>query len=148
MAGPQSQVLYFYGPNCPVCKTMNPFIDETGATFEGRVILRKVDVEREPNLARQYRVMAVPTTISVANGTEVSRIVGAKTPGRLRRVFESAETGEAVEPSMSTIDRSLRLAAAAGFAGFAVWSGSWVLWALAVAALVASFSDKVRRPRA
>ncbi|MEN8114437.1 MAG: thioredoxin family protein [Actinomycetota bacterium] len=145
MARPRSQVLYFYGPDCPVCKTMEPFIDEAGEKFGGRVALRKVNVARDQKLAKQYRVMAVPTTVSIANGAEITRIVGAKTPGRLRRVFESAETGEAVEASMSAADRGLRLVAAAGFAGFALWTGAWILWVLVVVALVAASWDMIRR---
>ena len=43
MVKAQSEVLYFYGTNCPVCKTMAPFIDEAGEEFEGRVPLKKVD---------------------------------------------------------------------------------------------------------
>ncbi|MEN8235052.1 MAG: thioredoxin family protein [Actinomycetota bacterium] len=145
MARPRSQILYFYGTDCPVCKTMEPFIDEAGEKFEGRVALRKVNVARDQKLAKQFRVMAVPTTVSVLNGSEVTRIVGAKTPGRLRRLFESAETGEAVEAAMSPVDRGLRLIAAAGFAGFALWTGVWILWALVLVALVAAFWDKIRR---
>jgi hypothetical protein len=30
MVKTQSEVLYFYGRDCPVCKTMVPFVDEAG----------------------------------------------------------------------------------------------------------------------
>lgn len=139
------EVLYFYGPDCPVCKTMAPFIDEAGEKFDGRVALTKVNTAADRELAGKYRVMAVPTTVALSDGTEVTRIVGARTPGGLRRLFESAETGEVLESGMSPTDRWLRAGVAAGFAGFAVWTGVWVLWALAVAALVSAFWDKLRR---
>lgn len=145
MAKTRSEVLYFYGSNCPVCKTMAPFIDEAGETFEGRVVLKKVNTATDRKLAGRYRVMAVPTTIAVSDGTEVTRIVGARTPGGLRRLFESAETGEVLESGISPTDRGLRVGVALGFAGFAIWAGVWVLWVLAVAALVFAFWDKIRR---
>lgn len=145
MAGSGSQVLYFYGSDCPVCKTMEPFIDETGEAFEGRVALRKVNVARDQKLAKQYRVMAVPTTVSVSDGMEVTRIVGAKTPGVLRHVFASAETGEVVGGSLTPVDRGLRLAAAAVLAGFAAWTGAWILWILVAATLITAYWDKIRR---
>jgi thioredoxin 1 len=145
MTKTRPEVLYFYGPDCPVCRRMNPFIDETGEKFEGRVHLRKVNTAKDKKLAGKYRVMAVPTMVALSGGVEVTRVVGARTPGGLRRVFESAETGEALDSGLSPIDRGIRLLVAAGLAGFAAWSGVWVLGILAVLALVFAFWDKIRR---
>ena len=145
MTKTRPEVLYFYGPDCPVCKRVTPFIDEAGEKFEGRVRLRKVNTAREKKLAGKYRVMAVPTIIALSGGIEVTRVVGARTPGGLRKIFESAETGEPIETGISPMDRGLRLLAAAGFAGLAVWSGIWALWILVVIALVFAFWDKIRR---
>ena len=145
MVKAQSEVLYFYGTNCPVCKTMAPFIDEAGEEFEGRVPLKKVDTAENRALAGKYRVMAVPTTIAISGGEEITRVVGARTPGGLRRLFESAETGTVLESGLSTGDRVLRIGAAAGFAGFGLWTGAWVLWMFAATALVLAFWDKIRR---
>ena len=141
----KSEVLYFYGTNCPVCKTMAPFIDEAGERFDGRVPLKKVNTADNRALAEKFKVTAVPTTIAVSDGEEVTRVVGARTPGALRRVFESAETGEVLESGISNVDRGLRIGVAVGFAGFALWTGVWVLWILAAAALVFAFWDKIRR---
>ncbi len=141
----KSEVLYFYGTNCPVCKTMAPFIDEAGEKFDGRVPLKKVNTADNRALAQKYKVMAVPTTIAVSDGEEVTRVVGARTPGALRRVFESAETGEVLESGISNVDRGLRIGVAVGFAGFALWTGVWMLWILAATALVFAFWDKIRR---
>ena len=139
------QVLYFYGPDCPVCKTMAPFIDEAGEKFEGRVALQKVNTATDRKLARKYNIMAVPTTVALSDGEEIARIVGARTPGGLRRLFESAETGEVLESEISPTGRLIRMGVAAGFAGFALWFGIWPLWILAAAALVFAFWDKLRR---
>ena len=141
----KSEVLYFYGTNCPVCKTMAPFIDEAGEKFDGRVPLKKVNTADNRALAEKFKVMAVPTTIAVSDGEEITRVIGARTPGALRRVFESAETGEVLEFGISNVDRGLRIGVAAGFVGFGLWTGVWVLWILAAAALVFAFWDKIRR---
>ena len=145
MAKTRSEVLYFYGPDCPACKAMAPFVDEAGEKFDGRVPLKKVNTVENRALANKYRIMAVPTTIAISNDEVVARVVGARTPGALRRVFESAETGEVLESGISTVDRGLRIGVAAGFAGFALWTGVWVLWILAAVALVFAFWDKLRR---
>ena len=39
----------------------------------------------------------------------------------------------------------MRIGVAVGFAGFALWTGVWVLWILAAAALGFAFWDKIRR---
>ncbi|MEA3501221.1 MAG: thioredoxin family protein [Actinomycetota bacterium] len=145
MVKTHSEVLFFYGPDCPACKAMTPFVDQAGEKFDGRVSLTKVNTAENSALADKYRIMAVPTTIAVSNGEEVTRVIGARTPGALQRVFESADTGEVLESGISTVDRGIRIGVAVGFAGFALWTGVWVLWVLAAVALVFAFWDKIRR---
>ena len=43
----------------------------------GKVIVGKVDVDQEPELAREYGVMSIPTLIIFRDGAEVGRLVGA-----------------------------------------------------------------------
>ncbi len=145
MTKSRTEVLYFYGSHCSVCKTMDPFIEEAGEKFDGRVPLKKVNTADDRALAQKYRVMAVPTTIAVSNGEEIARVVGARTPGALRRLFESAEIGEVLKSGISNVDRGLRIGVAVGFAGLALWTGVWALWILAAGALIFAFWDKIRR---
>ena len=50
-----------------------PIIEEIAA--EGYTV-GKVDVDQEPALAQQFRIMSIPTLLVFKNGKEANRVVG------------------------------------------------------------------------
>ena len=46
--------------------------------YEGRVDVVKVDVDAEPELARQFRVMSIPTLVLMENGQVKEKRVGVQ----------------------------------------------------------------------
>ena len=62
-----------------------PIIEELATENAGKILVAKVDVDKEPELAGKYSVMSIPTVILFKDGTEVSRQVGfAGKPGYLQ----------------------------------------------------------------
>ena len=47
------------------------------AELEGKAVVGKINVDEEPDLARAYRVMSIPTLVVVKDGEVVKRNVGA-----------------------------------------------------------------------
>ena len=66
----------FWANWCGPCKMLAPTIDQLADTYEGKAIIAKVDVDSEPNLARRFGVMSIPTVIILKDGAEVDRKVG------------------------------------------------------------------------
>lgn len=57
-------ILYFSGAACTICHTaQRPALDRLAPAVDGRVAVREVDVAAEPEMARQFRVMSLPTTV-------------------------------------------------------------------------------------
>jgi S1-C subfamily serine protease len=52
--------------------------------------IREVDVTRDPQLARDFRVDRIPCFVMLANGQEVDRVVGATSSDRLVQMFDRA----------------------------------------------------------
>lgn len=69
----QPTLLYFTGAYCAVCKfQQTPIVSEVAAKFGEALTLRTVDVSLEPDLARTYKVLTLPTTVVVnAHGRPV-----------------------------------------------------------------------------
>jgi thioredoxin-like negative regulator of GroEL len=64
LAGPT--ILYFSGATCTVCHTaQRPALDRLAPALDGLVEVREVDIAEEPALARQFKVMSLPTTVVV-----------------------------------------------------------------------------------
>lgn len=67
----------FWATWCGPCKMIAPVIEQLAGQYEGRVIVGKVDVDQEPELAREYGVMSIPNVVILKDGQEVDRKVGA-----------------------------------------------------------------------
>jgi len=77
---------------CIPCKKMKPILDELKLEYEGRAIVKVIDLRYEPRAARQYRIRLIPTQIFYdANGNEVFRHEGFMDKNSIKRKF--AEMG-------------------------------------------------------
>ena len=66
----------FWASWCGPCKMLAPVVDAIDREYEGKVLVGKVNVDEEPELARQFGVMSIPTVVFLKNGREVDRKIG------------------------------------------------------------------------
>ena len=55
-------------------------VESIGSQYEGKVLVGKVNVDEEPELARRFGVMNIPTVVFLKNGQEIDRKVGVMPP--------------------------------------------------------------------
>jgi thioredoxin 2 len=67
----------FFSPTCGPCFMMHPVVERLARRRAGTVVVLKINVEREPELAGRFGVQGVPTFIIVHKGTERDRMSGA-----------------------------------------------------------------------
>ena len=72
----------FWADWCGPCKMLAPAIDAIAQQYEGKVLVGKVNVDDEPELARRFGVMSIPTVVFLKNGLELDRKVGVM-PGEI-----------------------------------------------------------------
>lgn len=66
---------------------VSPVVDEIAAENEGFKV-GKVNVDEEEELARQFRVMSIPTLIVFREGRAVTSSVGAKPKAAILKMLE------------------------------------------------------------
>ncbi len=66
----------FYADWCGPCRLVSPIVDELSVTYEGKIIVGKVDVDANSKVAGDYGVMSIPTVILFLKGKELARQVG------------------------------------------------------------------------
>jgi len=73
----------FWAEWCGPCKMIAPILEEIAGEQAGKVRIAKVNVDDNPDLARRFDVMSIPTLIVFKDGTPQKRMIGAKGKGQL-----------------------------------------------------------------
>ena len=82
----------FWAPWCGPCKMVAPILNEIAET-ENDIVIGKVNVDNNQDLAKKYKVRNIPTMVIFKNGVEVGRIVGVKTKKSILNDVRSAVAG-------------------------------------------------------
>jgi thioredoxin 1 len=72
-----------WAPWCGPCHAIAPVVEEIARELTGRLRVAKLDVDENPETARAYGVLAIPTLILFRDGREVGRVVGARSKGSI-----------------------------------------------------------------
>jgi len=67
----------FYADWCGPCEAMKLTLEKFETEYAGKVALKRVDVDKDQNLAVQDNVMGIPTFIIYKDNKEVDRRSGA-----------------------------------------------------------------------
>ena len=66
----------FWADWCGPCKMITPTVEALAEQYGDRVVTGKVNVDEEPELARRFGIMSIPTVVLFENGQEKNRSVG------------------------------------------------------------------------
>jgi thioredoxin 1 len=84
IAGSDTPVLVdFWAEWCGPCKMIAPTLAEIASEQKGKLAIGKLNVDDNPDTARRFDVMSIPTLLVFKNGQQVKRLVGAKGKGQL-----------------------------------------------------------------
>ncbi len=73
---------------CAPCKAMAPVLDEIAEEYRGRLQVVKVNVEQEPQIARQYGVRSQPTLMLFKHGSVEAQKIGVMSKSQLKAFIE------------------------------------------------------------
>ncbi|MDF2048243.1 MULTISPECIES: tetratricopeptide repeat protein [Microbacterium] len=72
---------------CGPCKQLSPVLEKVVTELGGRVVLAKVDVDANPQLAQGFRAQSIPMVVALVAGQPVPLFNGAVPEQQVRDVF-------------------------------------------------------------
>jgi thioredoxin 1 len=68
----------FWAEWCGPCRLVSPVLEEIASEHSDKLTIVKLNIDENPETARDYRVMSIPTMSVFSGGKVVKSIVGAK----------------------------------------------------------------------
>lgn len=68
----------FWAEWCGPCKMLSPIVDQIAGEVTQKAKVGKVNVDEQPELASQFKVMSIPTLVMIKDGKPVATSVGVK----------------------------------------------------------------------
>jgi thioredoxin 1 len=78
----------FWAEWCVPCHMVSPVVEEIARDHAGALSVGKLNVDDNPETARRYGVMSIPTLIVFKDGQEKARVVGARGKDAILRESE------------------------------------------------------------
>ncbi len=69
-------VIDFFATWCGPCKELAPILEEIEKNHKGDVIFKRIDIDKEPELAMEFKIEAVPTLMFVTPRGEYQTLLG------------------------------------------------------------------------
>ena len=79
----------FWAVWCGPCQMVAPVIEELSKEYAGKMKVRKINTDENPEVAGRYQVMSIPTILFFKNGQVVEKLVGARPKRQFKDMIDS-----------------------------------------------------------
>ena len=81
-------VVDLWAPWCGPCRTLGPIIEKVVDDTDGKVVLAKVNIDENPQVAQAFGVQSIPLVVAVKDGQPVDGFLGAYPEAHVRQFVD------------------------------------------------------------
>tara|TARA_R100000008_G_C3581801_1_gene169047 strand:- start:78 stop:398 length:321 start_codon:yes stop_codon:yes gene_type:complete len=70
-------IVDFWADWCGPCKMIAPTLEKISQEYSGKLLVAKVDIDANPDLAQKFNVRSIPTLLLMKDGAPIEMMVGA-----------------------------------------------------------------------
>jgi len=85
-------VLDFYADWCGPCQTLLPVVEKLADQYKEEVIIRKINVDKNPAIAQQFSVRSIPALFIIKDQKVQKRLVGLQSAHTLDNLIQAQLT--------------------------------------------------------
>ncbi len=78
----------FWAEWCMPCLMMGPILEELARDYAGKALFARLNIDKNPETARQYSIMSIPLFIIFSGGRPVESVLGAVGRGPLEKTLQ------------------------------------------------------------
>lgn len=87
--GDKPCIIDFYADWCGPCKMIAPFLDELAEEYKGQIVIYKVDVDKEKELAKHFNIRSIPALLFVPLDGDPTMNAGAMPKADLEKQIKT-----------------------------------------------------------
>jgi thioredoxin 1 len=78
LKSPTPVLVDFWAEWCGPCHMVAPVLEEIAGEKHGSLTIAKLDIDANPDTARRYGILSIPSMLLFVDGVEKRRLVGAR----------------------------------------------------------------------